>query len=199
MEIHAPIEPCARKTWSGCSSSSDPSIPCSAPFVFFGALSPAFPCAGLSRWTVGAPPATHIKGGFILVYRDELVRALHSVVSIFSKGQIFGPIVSWITVASLAALKKKDGEHRFVAVGGTLSDQIRDLYLGARLCGGLGQAWRGTVTGATRTTALSCSVPRKSQHTESSVGEFQWTWRPSTSAMAAFASPTRPRRSSLKT
>ena len=67
---------------------------------------------------LGLPPQ-HIKGAFTPGERDELMRALHSVVSILSKDQVPGSIVSCITSASLAALKK-DRKHSPVAVARTL-------------------------------------------------------------------------------
>ena len=44
----------------------------------------------------------------------------NGLVSILSQDHIQGPIVSWITSASLAALEKSDGKHRWVAVGQSL-------------------------------------------------------------------------------
>ena len=53
-------------------------------------------------------------------FSDEPVRAFHGVVGIMVEGHTPSPVVSWISSASVAALRKQDGDHRQVAVGETL-------------------------------------------------------------------------------
>ena len=51
----------------------------------------------------------HIQKAVNSSYRSELARALREVVGKLFRDQVPGPIVSWITSASLTALKKKNG------------------------------------------------------------------------------------------
>ena len=58
-------------------------------------------------------------GGVLPGCRDEVTRSLHAIVRILAEGNNPGPVVS-IASASLTALKKKDGGHWRVVVGGSL-------------------------------------------------------------------------------
>ena len=74
-------------------------LPRHDPFTLLCPSSPPSLCAGLGQ------------GRLLPGYRNELVRALHAVVGILAEGNAPG--------ASSAALKKKDGGHRPVALGET--------------------------------------------------------------------------------